>query len=317
MGSLFIIGNGFDLAHGLPTAYNDFRRYILAQYPNVEIFRDTSINFDDYAQLPVDEFAAEILLYAMDHAAGTEWRDFEDTLSRINFYHKFPRPTEGEYDQDNLIENNRIMENYLLLIDSISSAIITAGKEWQYFFSEWIKTVEEQLESGHVTPRAKLKELISKPNNLYMSFNYTKTLQKVYGVKVVKHIHNRVGQPLIFGHGKNTVKYNEPYSEHVSISSSFLDDFLIFYKKDTERQMKKYKDFFKRLDCSIDKVYSYGFSYSTVDNVYIKEVIKNISDSATWYFTTHEASDKKGLRTELLPAKAGRFSWLLKQPKVA
>ena len=42
MGSLFIIGNGFDLAHGLPTAYKIFRRYILNQYPDVEIFKDTS-----------------------------------------------------------------------------------------------------------------------------------------------------------------------------------------------------------------------------------------------------------------------------------
>lgn len=89
MGSLFIIGNGFDLAHGLPTAYKNFRRYILNQYPDVEIFKDTSINLDDYEQLPADEFAAEILVYAMDHAAGTEWGDFEDALSRINFFINF------------------------------------------------------------------------------------------------------------------------------------------------------------------------------------------------------------------------------------
>ena len=182
MGSLFIIGNGFDLAHGLPTAYKDFRRYILTQYPDVEIFRDTSINLDDYGQLPVDEFAAEILVYAMDHAAGTEWRDFEDALSRINFSHKFPRPT--ECDQHDLKEENRYMGGYLLLVDLISSGIIAAGKEWQFLFSAWIKAIEKQLDSGSVVPRESLTELTLHPDNLYMSFNYTKTLQKVYGVKV-------------------------------------------------------------------------------------------------------------------------------------
>lgn len=296
MGSLFIIGNGFDLAHGLPTAYKNFRRYILNQYPDVEIFKDTSINLDDYEQLPADEFAAEILVYAMDHAAGTEWGDFEDALSRINFFHKFPRPT--EYDQHDSAEYNRYMGNYLLLVDLISSGIIAAGKEWQYLFSAWIKTIEKQIDSGSIVPRESLAELTLNSNNLYMTFNYTKTLQKVYGVNVVKHIHNRVGQTLIFGHGKNNVIYEDSPNEHMSLSSSFLNDFLSSYKKDTERQMKKYKDFFKKLDSSIDKVYSYGFSYSTVDNVYIKEVIKKISDNTTWFFTTHEASDRSTLRNK-------------------
>lgn len=31
--NLFIIGNGFDLAHGLATKYNDFKEYLQKTYP--------------------------------------------------------------------------------------------------------------------------------------------------------------------------------------------------------------------------------------------------------------------------------------------
>ena len=40
MGSLFIAGNGFDIAHGIPTKYNDFRSFIVELYPEVVDFRD-------------------------------------------------------------------------------------------------------------------------------------------------------------------------------------------------------------------------------------------------------------------------------------
>ena len=38
MKRLFIIGNGFDRAHNLPTSYWDFRKYILTRYPDAESY---------------------------------------------------------------------------------------------------------------------------------------------------------------------------------------------------------------------------------------------------------------------------------------
>ena len=34
MDKLYIIGNGFDCAHGLPTKYSDFRKYVVSQIPD-------------------------------------------------------------------------------------------------------------------------------------------------------------------------------------------------------------------------------------------------------------------------------------------
>ncbi len=51
----------------------------------------------------------------------------------------------------------------------------------------------------------------------------------------------------------------------------------VVIQKDTASPMKKYANFFRSLNCNIDRVYSYGFSYGKVDRVYIKEIISRIS----------------------------------------
>ncbi|WP_375104117.1 AbiH family protein [Paenibacillus sp. RS8] len=37
MNSLFIIGNGFDLAHGMKTSYEDFHEYLKENYPATKV----------------------------------------------------------------------------------------------------------------------------------------------------------------------------------------------------------------------------------------------------------------------------------------
>lgn len=48
MGALFIIGNGFDLAHSLPTKYQDFRSVLLENYPYAEIATDAIWYFTEH-----------------------------------------------------------------------------------------------------------------------------------------------------------------------------------------------------------------------------------------------------------------------------
>lgn len=309
MSNLFILGNGFDLAHGIPTTYQSFRSWILEQFPDSLVFRDTTISYEDYAQLPVVEFAAEVLIYAMDHAAGENWYDFEDALSRINFFDKLPGPTDEEDNEDDPNHDKKFAQ-YMLRVDALSSGIIYSVKEfWPILFEEWIKSVERRIENKGFTPRSNLKSLFSDASNKYMTFNYTKTLQHLYGIHVVKHIHNRVGQTLIFGHGDDRAEYEEPFERDMRhpIKSSFLDDLIQCLRKDTDKQLRKYSDFFKKLDKNIDKVYSYGFSYSTVDSPYIKEVIRHISPDATWHFTSYESNNKNELRIKKIKLRRYGF----------
>lgn len=293
MSSLFIIGNGFDIAHGIPTKYRDFREFIIKSHPEAIKYRDEVTFIEDIADVDTEEFAAEILLSTMDKVAGDDWNNFEDALAYINFDHKFPLPNHKENETEE--EDNELMKNYLLYMDMLTSGYIACSKYWQELFRLWIKEVQIHIEKDMFVSKESLKELFSAPNTFFLNFNYTKTLQHLYGIKKVIHIHNRSGQKLIFGHGQNNATYWNT-AEKVDIGSSFLDDMLMSFKKDTISPFKKYNDFFKKLDGNVDTVYSYGFSYGKVDGVYIKEIIKRISPEATWYFTSFESNDKTALR---------------------
>ena len=92
MAGIFIAGNGFDIAHGIPTKYSEFRKYIISRYPDALKFRDAKISMEELEYVPTEEFAAEILLSTMDKVSGIDWMNFEAELAHIDFSRKFPIP---------------------------------------------------------------------------------------------------------------------------------------------------------------------------------------------------------------------------------
>ena len=288
MSSLFIIGNGFDLAHGMPTKYSDFRDFILYYYPKAKVNRDLPIDLDDYLFMEDDDMSAELLVYAMDHATGDTWSAFEEALHKINFNEKIPKRIHLENETEE--EDHEGAKGYLLYVQPLISLFIDSTELWEDFFQAWMTAVEFAIENKIYPPRETIKSLIKTDSFRFFSFNYTGTLEKLYGVKRVVHIHNRVGQKLIFGHGEEEGMYNG------EIMASFLDDMIRSFKKNTEKQIKKNKRFFKKLNSSVDKVYSYGFSYSSVDMIYIKTIISRISKDSIWYFTEFEAQNTEELQ---------------------
>ncbi|MBQ7944594.1 MAG: bacteriophage abortive infection AbiH family protein [Lachnospiraceae bacterium] len=290
MSSLFIIGNGFDIAHEIPSKYSDFRKYIVKNYPEALQNKDKKVYLEDFVDDSFEELAAEFLLAAMDRIQGENWENFEDGLAHITVDEKFPEPNHKQDETDE--EDNALMRNYLLYVDMLTNGVIICAEIWQDFFQDWIREVQIPIKTSNYFPRSGLKEIFKSKDNIFLTFNYTKTLEKIYGVKNVTHIHNYVGQKLVFGHGEDSVSYGE----NGLLISSFLDDMLMTLKKDTDVPMIKNKKFFKKLSKDIDKVYSYGFSYGKVDSVYIKRIVQSISPDAVWLFTTYEAQDREALR---------------------
>lgn len=308
MAALFIAGNGFDIAHGIPTKYSDFRSFVINNYPDALEFRDEVVYLEDFMDIDPEEFAAEILLNTMDKSAGENWCNFEQALGTINFDNKLPRSNHKEDETDE--EDQELMTKYLLYMDMLTNGFVDYSKVWQEFFRKWLKGIQEEIDSAKFAPKESLVALFEDPNMQFFTFNYTKTLQKLYRIKKVIHIHNRVGQKLIFGHEKDGdigLYQSASLGEELCVCSSSLDDLILSFKKDTDSPLKKYKDFFKKLNKTIDKVYSYGFSYGKVDSVYIKKIVSNISPTATWYFTEFEANDTTSLRIKKIKLRKYGF----------
>lgn len=308
MSSLFILGNGFDIAHGIPTKYSDFRSFIIKLYPESLKFRDRTVSLQEAANMASDEFAAEILLNTLDKVAGKDWCDFEDALAYTNFNNKLPLPNHGENETDE--EDHELMKDYLLYMDVLTSGFINCTKLWQDFFRIWLKDVQGQIDNNQFNSKDVLTVLFSQPDAQFLTFNYTKTLQRLYGIKKVIHIHNRVGQKLIFGHGRDNVVYDQfstEFSDGPHLSSSMLDDMIMSFRKDTESPFKKYDGFFRKLNRKVDKIYSYGFSYAKVDSVYIKRIISKIAPDATWLFSAFEAQSPEALRIKKIKLRKYGF----------
>lgn len=125
-----------------------------------------------------------------------------------------------------------------------------------------------------------------------MTFNYTETLEEVYGVNKdrICHIHGKQGENILFGHG-NTRDYTDEYMKKNIGSESSLTELDNFLRKETEQALIEHKHFFDGIDDTIREVYSIGFSYADVDLIYIKEICKKLDVDALWYLNDFSLTD--------------------------
>lgn len=264
MKRLFIIGNGFDISHNLKTRYSDFQKYLLEKYPKAstkDAWVPESCNDDE-----VVGFLLKIISEAENE--GEAWSDLENTLGKLNYEDFLYNWDENEDDNEwyNVYRNEDIASK-------IEGAVIMIKE----YFSDWIK----QIEISDVKPIEAFKKLIDNYDDLFLTFNYTMTLEKLYNAKKVFHIHGQQGCELIFGHGNSEDHYDD-YMGNYTGSEDYMSKLQDELKKDTSKVIQQHKEYFKTLGL-VDEIYSYGFSFSEVDLVYVKEICLSSTKNITWY----------------------------------
>lgn len=186
MANLFIIGNGFDLAHGIKSSYNDFKKYLQSYCGNESTHGFTIPSVYSKTKDTDDIETARILIKLITIAEnGSYWSDLENSLGRIDYYRFFERNAIDEYNK--------------MVAQSLEISIIKI----RYFFEKWIKTINysnvEKIQSFY--------NLIDAEKDYFITFNYTSLLEKIYGVKKVCHIHGRTEDNIIFGYGYGNYPY--------------------------------------------------------------------------------------------------------------
>ena len=124
---------------------------------------------------------------------------------------------------------------------------------------------------------------VLKDNALYLSFNYTMTLEEMYGINPnsICHIHGSVNDEF-----KGVLFGSEDYYL-VDIDNAVVNRDLkeIKYRliKDTTKAYLNNSDFFDKL-LNIKDIYTYGFSFSDVDMFYINKISEKIDTTkVTWH----------------------------------
>lgn len=280
MKKLFIIGNGFDVAHKLPTKYSDFQNYLKENYPDASdeylIVPESFIMLDGGEGYNDDEVVGFLLkIITETEDIGEAWSDLENTLGYLNFDECFD--DWNTYDDDD-------NEWHKVYINEDTAANVSgAVKMIKEYFSDWIETIE----IFDTEQKTKFYNLIDHNNDLFLTFNYTKTLEEVYEVKNVYHIHGKQGGKLIFGHG-NDIDYYDEYMNRNIGSENQLSELQMSLKKDTQTIINQNKALFKTLG-EVDEIYSYGFSFSDVDMVYIREICSaSPTENIVWYINDYD-----------------------------
>lgn len=295
MNSLFVVGNGFDLAHGIKTSYEDFHQYLKDNYPDAHfngyaapeatMMPDGSISYED---VDVVGFLMEII--TMAEPSGEKWSDLETSLGLLDLDEYLDNWTEDEDDEN---EWHEVYRN-----QDLAACLVGAVLKITDYFAEWIDTIEIE----NISPKSDFEKLINKESDLFLTFNYTKTLEMLYQVKQVCHIHGEQGGDLLFGHGNDKDYYEAYMSSHIGSEVS-LQEMQDSLRKDTTGAINENQDFFNSISTRVDKIYSYGFSFSEVDEVYIREICSKFPTSnVTWYLNDYDDVSQRKRFEEILKA---------------
>lgn len=260
---LYIIGNGFDMAHGIDSSYSNFESYLWKEHAG-----------DMYQ---IDFFN--------ENARCDLWTDFEAALGSLDINDITPG-LEVEARNNEPEEIGR-QSNYM--VDTVSQGCEVLMKIYETLFEEWV----EQIDISGTEAFVEMDK-----SALFFTFNYTETLEEVYGISQerILHIHNcrtssSCGPPIV-GHYKMA---RPQYSGEGWIATDEMDDSLKNLhegtKKPVDKLIKKNEPFFKSLR-NVDEVYVYGHSFNDIDMDYFKEIRRSVLPDARWTVSYYKPEEK-------------------------
>lgn len=259
--TLIIIGNGFDLAHGIESRYWDFYEW-LRKNGNSHLADMMDVFFSNKRDV---------------------WSSIEQAL--------------GEYDEEAILDYCRPDEEFDL-DHSLSSSARVEDSPTDFFkpvlddfktnFHDWVNSIEVAgIE----------KQYSLDPNCLYLTFNYTDTLEKEYNIpdNHIAHIHGSrlKNEEYIIGHN-NYRKSSEPWeTDGIIFEQQAQENIIVWmneFTKDYTRNIANHRGFFNGLS-QIKQIITYGHSMSKVDWPYFEEIIKVVGFNVPWRISCHSADD--------------------------
>lgn len=262
---LYIIGNGFDLSHGMKTSYEDFHQWLLDNGESSAVNRVESL----YPNITNNE---------------GRWCDIESALGSItledaiNYDRNFQECPDEINCEDSSHDVYRCGENLKNVVDILPGLL-----------RAWVASIS----TNNTSPAFELSK-----GAKFLSFNYTRTLEDVYQIKIdnILHIHETVigNRPLVVGYGESRFEDDEYVSDDDAIDVVLIKNLLSHCRKPVDLILKEPipQSWFKSLG-EIETVIVYGHSCSIVDKPYFETVADNIKANASWTFNVHDANKSK------------------------
>lgn len=242
---LWIIGNGFDLHHGLKTSYDDYKAFLchrhrcknegkcckLQSSEVLEAVCGNCCKCETNIYCPVRKFNE----LPRAGSVGNLWRNLEEACA-IDLHRLMDR-VKGEWHCGDCCSEDTA--STALLNDELGFAKAFTGHE----FYEWLRTVEEPL------PMKNQKRLNVDEGDWFITFNYTTTLQRVYGVsdERICYVHGCLGSV-------DEELKKAPQEEGGISKNDIAHKYLIFGSPDiTDGSVKIAVDYYKTLQKTSDE----------------------------------------------------------------
>lgn len=285
MKTLYLFGNGFDLAHGIDTAYSSFRVFLSKNHEDFLMRFEKMYNIE-----PLDDtgpwYTAEAQKRWEESVLKDLWKSFEEEIGN-------PNVDEMQGMAESLTTG---MPEYGVkdTLDAYWRKEYGFTRHFQRYVLEWLQTIDT---SGATV---KKKDLVGNTTDLFMNFNYTDTLERVYGINNVLHIHGGVPSCTavspIMGHGNKELieTYREraraAREEFIEWEESICNAVANYEQalfKDTDKIILDNRDFFSSLS-DIGRVVCLGLSFGDVDVPYLKRIDESVRATTKWVVYYHD-----------------------------
>ena len=261
--TLYFIGNGFDLFHGVKSKFIHFYSWL---------------NLKDEVHEQFANDMEELFTSSCVHG-NLLWRDFEEALGKLD--------VDGIHNRFSGQEENIFYDEEYQ--KRASQCILEVTNRIPVYLREWIKDTNISEVQ---------KKLALSKKSIYFTFNYTLLLENVYEIprEHILHIHNSLmdSKPLITGHLTSfREKYNDNDSINIERSKQNIIQEANRLRKPVDKLIDENRSFFDSL-ANIKYIVVFGHSLSEIDRRYFTEVVNHVHDDAHWYFVVKddEAEEK-------------------------
>jgi hypothetical protein len=312
MNRLIIIGNGFDLAHGLKTSYCDFIDWIFEEKSKPENSIENNlfkINFDKFNALyNVEDFKCEGHL--------SKWIFMNPTYFGVNrkeiitYPNTFFRKLVDTQKLNNWVDIEN--EYYNSLLDTLNKDDSTElvkklnneFEELKNLLQEYLSTLNDKVESLSYDRYFEIplkNETVERI--IVLNFNYTNSLKSYFEWLHNFIIHNRLIQinihgnlksfnnPIVFGYGDE----KHPDYDNILNNPDFNNSFLENVKHYNYLQRKNYDSLLSYLDHKEFDVQIFGHSCGNSDRTLLNEIFehKNLSKKGVHILRRGDVSEDK------------------------
>lgn len=312
MNKLVIIGNGFDLAHGLKTRYSDFLLWYLkkifkerhSEKPRLAFISVKKGYFEESRanEKPVDEILTiEEFLHYCEYKCLEIGYNYKLIESLIKICVSTWVDIENEYFNKLLFQLDYYLKSNISVVNNTEMGNIidlnNALDVIKVELSEYLNSLSTPVSNGsiqNILYRLAEKNRDDNSETLFLNFNYTSIIQlykNVFPEELnVIHIHGKLDDdknPIIFGYGDESNDYFE------KIEKMNNNELTRHLKSFAYLQTDNYRRLFEFLDKGNFEVYVMGHSLGLSDRLLFNHIFEHEKfNKVQLYF--YEYQNEKG-----------------------